>query len=104
MSSMSVPCMNEIEARSTLTKHIGLYRSRSYAYLATAARLGRIDTAKIAVEGGGVYDIRVKVGWEKNPDESVKVTALIRSGHARPKERPIVQAFVIPPSGEFSAE
>jgi hypothetical protein len=96
--------MNEIEARSTLAKHIGQYRSRSYAYLATSARLGRTDTAQIAVEGGGVYQIDVKVGWEKHPDQSVKVTALIRDGIGRAGGSPIVQAFVIPPSEEFAGE
>jgi hypothetical protein len=49
--------MNELEARATLARHIERYRSHSYEHLATFARLGRKNTAKIAGIDGGTYQI-----------------------------------------------
>jgi hypothetical protein len=93
--------MNEIEAHTTLAKYVGHYRSRSYQYLATFARLGGVDTSRIAVSGGGDYKIEVHVRWEEEPGGSVKVSASISDANGR-EGRVLTQTFVVQPTGEFA--
>lgn len=93
--------MNEIEARSALVKHLESYRSRSHAYLATAACLGRSDRVRVAVQGGGKYQIDVQVLWENVSEGTVKVIASIIDGGLRP-EGPITEEFIVAPTGDFA--
>jgi hypothetical protein len=92
--------MNEIEAQTALAREISRYRSRSYEYLATFARLGRTDTSKIELPGGAKLQIDVQVNWEAAENGSIKVKGSIHeqtgrsSGHIR-------ESFVKSPSGEF---
>jgi hypothetical protein len=86
--------MNEIEARVMLAKHLERYRSRSYAYLATAACLGSNDRARVAVQGGARYQIDVQVIWENVSEGKVKVVASIIDGSARPEGR-ITEEFIV---------
>jgi hypothetical protein len=85
--------MNETEARLTLARHLASYHSRSYAYLATAAFLGRID--RVAV---GKYQITVKASWKNAPEGEVRVVGSISDGSRR-----ITEEFNVMPIGELAA-
>jgi hypothetical protein len=84
--------MNEVEARLKLARHLERYHSRSYAYLATAVCLRRID--RVAV---GQYQISVEARWRNAPEGEVKVVGSISDG-----SRSITQEFNVMPIGEFA--
>ena len=88
--------MNEVEARLALVKQLEGYRSRSHAYLATAACIGRSDRVRVAVQGGAKYQIDVQVVWENVAEGKVKVIASIIDASPRP-EGPIAEEFIVPP-------
>jgi hypothetical protein len=91
--------MNEVEARLALVRHLESYRSRSHAYLATAACIGRSDKVRVAVAGGARYLIDVQVVWENVSEGKVKVIASIIDGATRP-EGPITEEFIVQPAGD----
>lgn len=88
--------MNQVEARSTLVKYLKSYHSRSYAYLATAVCLGRID--RVAV---GKYQISVQVCWQNAPEGEVRVVGSITEGNGLLGNR-ITKEFSVMPIGEFA--
>jgi hypothetical protein len=78
--------MNEVEARLALVKNLQSYRSHSHAHLATAACIGRGERLRI-----GRYQIAIKVVWENVSEGTVKVTASIIDGGARPEGPPLLK-------------
>jgi hypothetical protein len=85
--------MNEVEARLILARHLESYHSRSYAYLATAVFLGRVDRVSV-----GKYQITVKASWRNAPDGDVRVVGSISDGSSR-----ITEEFNVMLIGEFAA-
>jgi hypothetical protein len=85
--------MNEVEAQSILARHLESYHARSYAYLATAVFLGRVDRVEV-----GKYQITVKASWRNAPDGDVRVVGSISHGSRR-----ITQEFNVVSIGEFAA-
>jgi hypothetical protein len=85
--------MNEVEARLILARHLERYHLRSYAYLATATCLGRIESVAV-----GKYQINVEATWENAPEGDVKVVGSISDGRSR-----ITEEFNVASIGEFAA-
>jgi hypothetical protein len=94
--------MNESDARSALSKHMDKYRSRSYEYLATFAKLNQTDTKEFSLPDGGNCKVEIQVNWENNPHGNVRVIAKISGDLAQ--SNPIQEMFVMRPDGEHRNE
>ena len=94
--------MDKQEARSLLTDHLGLYRTRSYADL--VAMIGQDDCVEIAGPSGERYQIEYGMIWDSKPGGNIRVMLSIDDGTFRAAFSPLTADFIMAPDGTFVGE
>ena len=95
--------MDKKEAKRILAEELAKkYRSRSYAELKKLMADG--DAYEVTGDSGTCYQIEVEAIWDYKPDGDLRVIAGIDDGRWRAAFSPLLDDFVISPSGDFVGE
>jgi hypothetical protein len=95
--------MNNAEAKTVLEMELAKYRTRPYGEL--VALIGNPRTFEATAPSGAWYQIEVRALWDdpRTPNGLLRVAVAIDDGGLR-AYMPLVDSFLLAPTGEFVGE
>ncbi len=96
--------MDKKEAHSILTQHLGRFRTRSYAELASWVRDAHTEIIQAGGESATHYEVEIQFFWDDKPDGNVRVLGSISDGRGIRALVPLTDSFILSPEGRFVGE